>query len=105
MKKLRLTDYLTDIESEEGELLVGDIFAEVNYELGYAIPNKRYWHLWNSGAKQALRDAGLRPVPFGDQFGRATTWYVYLPIEPSGGTQHISEALKSLDIALLAMGR
>ena len=104
MERLKLTDYLTDIEIED--IPKDDsIFETVNWSRGYAIPNDRYWKLWHSDAKQLLKDAGLRPYPFGESFGRPEFWIVEIPVRRKGETRQIADILKEVGIAMLTSGR
>lgn len=84
MPKLKLEDYLSDIEIEdeisqdhdEDALHDGDeknLFMRIDVVKGYAVPTEFYWELWHSDQKDQLRIFGFSP--YKAEYG----WVVHLP--------------------------
>ena len=55
------------------------LFRKIDLEKGYAIPNNRFWELWDSDKQEAVRRLGFLPRPYGELVGSKSKWVVSLP--------------------------
>ena len=68
------------------------VFDKICIEKLYAIPNQKYWDMWNGEKKNALRKLGFVPRPYGELVGEeAGTWVVSLPTR--GDIRKLLEAI------------
>ena len=57
------------------------LFRKIDVENGYAVPNRRFWELWDSEKRNAVRKLGFQPRPYGELVGSTSIWVVSLPRE------------------------
>ena len=55
------------------------LFKRIDIEKGYAVPNRKFWELWESEKQNAVRKLGFQPRPYGELVGSTSTWVVSLP--------------------------
>ena len=70
-----------------------ELFDEIHFDKGYAIPSKKFLEMWNSEKREAVARAGftLIPVLNGD---RRTGWKVLIPGNRSNlGTTSVGDML------------